>query len=159
MVKHRLLFVCLGNICRSPMAAALFNDCAERQGEHDQFVADSAGTWASDHQRASGHAMSVMAQRGLDLSQHRARTLTASDMDQADLVVVMTRSHREALAAEFPRYRSKVHLMSELQGKVFDIGDPYGGSLLEYRNCAKELQVLVESGYGRIKAWLTTDSR
>lgn len=152
-MSHLILFVCTGNVCRSPMAAALFNWRAKRLEETDEWVAESAGTWANNSQPASGYSMTVMAQRGLDITGHRARTITDQDMEQSDIVIVMTRSHRDALAAEFPRHRHKIHLMSELRGRAYDIGDPYGGSLSEYNYCAQELEDLIESGYEVIKTW------
>lgn len=150
-----ILFVCTGNVCRSPMAAALFNARARRAGESVQFVARSAGTWAPDSQRASAHAITAMAQRGIDLSEHRAHTLTRQDLAEADVVIVMTRNHREALAAEFPEARPKLHLMSELKDRDFDIGDPYGGRLYEYQTLAQELEELIEHGYAKIKTWIS----
>ncbi len=148
-----VLFVCTGNVCRSPMAAALFNAHAQRTGEGQQFIARSMGTWALENQPASGHALSVMSERGIDLSAHRARTVTRDALAEADVIIVMTHSHRDALAAEFPAIRRKLHLMSELGGRPHDIADPYGSSISEYRSCAQELGQLVEKGYDRIKAW------
>ena len=74
-------------------------------------------------------------------------------MEQADVVIVMTRNHREAINAEFPLFRAKVHLMSELQNRVYDIGDPYGGPLNEYESTARQLEGLIRSGYEQIKQW------
>ena len=157
-MSHLVLFVCTGNVCRSPMAATLFNARARRTGEDSQFVARSAGTWGLDNQAASGHAITAMAERGLDLSSHRAHTIAREDLAQADVVIVMTRSHRDALSAEFPEYRTKIHLMSELRGRIFDISDPYGSTLPDYQNCAQELNDLIETGYDKIKAWVVGDS-
>ncbi|HEX9074262.1 MAG TPA: low molecular weight protein arginine phosphatase [Anaerolineae bacterium] len=153
-MSYTVLFVCTGNVCRSPMAAALFNRRARRAGEHDQFTARSMGTWSVDGQPASGFAINMMAERGLDLRTHRARTLTRQDLATADLVIVMTRGHRDALGAEFPEFRNKLHLMSELSGRIYDIADPYGGPLSEYRECARQLEDLIENGYDQIKSWL-----
>ncbi len=156
-MSKTVLFVCTGNVCRSPIAAALFNREAVRAGEGDLYKASSAGTWALERQPASGHALTVMAQRGIDLSSHYGHTITEADLDKSDSVIVMTRSHRDALAAEFPSYRRKLHLMSELQARAYDIGDPYGGSLADYEHCTNELERLIHSGYSQIKAWMSTD--
>ncbi len=73
-------------------------------------------------------------------------------MDQADLVLVMTQNHAEALSATFPDHADKVHLLSRMVGKTYDISDPYGGSRLEYAHVARELEGLIDEGYERIVA-------
>jgi protein-tyrosine-phosphatase len=65
----------------------------------------------------------------------------------------MTQNHRDALAAEFPQHRSKIHLMSEIEGRAYDISDPYGGIFSEYQVCAQKLAELIELGYEKIKQW------
>ena len=149
-----ILFVCTGNVCRSPMAAALFNAQARHIGEEHLYHAQSAGTWAPENQPASKFAVTSMSKRYLDLSDHRARTITRAMLDAAAVVIVMTQNHAEALRAEFPAYRKKLHLMSELQSAIYDISDPYGGTLEEYESCAQQLEKLIEVGYPKIKAWI-----
>jgi protein-tyrosine-phosphatase len=157
-MTHVVLFVCTGNVCRSPMAAGLLNAKIQRMGDDGKLVARSAGTWALENQPASGHAITVMAERGIDLSAHRGHTVTREDLAAADVVIVMTQSHRDALSAEFPGSRPKLHLMSELNGRTFDIDDPYGGTLPEYQRTAQELQDLIETGYEKIISWLASSS-
>jgi protein-tyrosine-phosphatase len=91
-----------------------------------------------------------MAERGLDISDHRAHELTAEDVTEADLILVMTRYHKEAILAEFPEARDKTFLLSEMAGKGFDIADPYGQALMNYHYCATELEDLIEEGYQEI---------
>ncbi len=156
-MSHTILFVCTGNVCRSPMAAGLFNAHAQRVGEHSLYAAHSAGTWALEQQPASGNAVVVMRQRGIDLRAHRGRTVSAALLAHAGAVIVMTRNHYDALAAEFPAHVAKLHLMSELASRTFDIADPYGGSLDEYADTATELATLIDHGYEKIKSWISNN--
>ncbi len=158
-MRHSILFVCTGNVCRSPMAAALFNAKAHDLGDDQTYTAISAGTWALENQPASGHALTVMAERALDLTAHRGQTITREMLEQAAVVIVMTRSHRDALASEFPTVRFKIHLMSELIDRTFDVADPYGGALAEYQDCAASLENLIDLGYEKIKSWISGAAR
>ena len=153
-MKRRILFICTGNVCRSPMAAALFTAQAKQMGDAENYEIASAGTWALDGEPASTLARQIMQMQGLDLSGHRGRTITHELLQTADLILVMTRSHQDSIRAEFPATRSKLHLMSELIGQQYDIADPYGRSLSEYEACAAELTQLIERGYPRVRQWL-----
>ena len=145
-----VLMVCTGNICRSPMAAALLRRRLEQDEERSDWRVVSAGTWASEGRRASGHAIEEMASRGLDIGSHRSRSVDERLMEQADLVLVMTQNHAEALAATFPDRAEKVHLLSEMVGETYDISDPYGGPRSEYASVARELEGLIDRGYEQI---------
>ena len=135
------------------MAAALFRARAEKLGERDAWDVRSGGTWANESQPISAPAIAVMARRGIAIETHRAHQITRQDMEHADVVIVMTRNHRDALATEFAAHKRKIHLMSELDARDFDIADPYGGLEPEYEICAQELERLIERGYDRIKQW------
>jgi protein-tyrosine-phosphatase len=158
-MSHIVLFVCTGNVCRSPIAAALFNARTRCASEDHLYLARSTGTWALDDEPASAYAIAAMAERGIDLSAHRGQTITRELIEQAAVVIVMTRSHRDALASEFRAARPKIHLMSELIDRTFDIADPMGGTLAEYQDCAASLEKLIDAGYEKIKSWIPNTVR
>lgn len=146
-----ILFVCTGNLCRSPMAEGIFKDQLRRDGKDTLCQVRSAGTWTRDGLSASALAVEAMEEAGLDISSHRTHHLNGDDVAQASLVVVMARAHKEALLTEFPTAARKTLLLSELAGEVYDIFDPYGSdSLLVYRRCASEIENLLREGYARL---------
>jgi len=134
------------------MAEALLRTRLACDEARRDWQTSSAGVWAAEGQPASVYSVEEMARRGIDLRAHCSRNVTRELMAEADLVLVMTRNHAEALGAAFPEYTSKVHLLSEMVGKEYDIYDPYRGTRLEYAHVARELARLIENGYERIVA-------
>ncbi len=151
----RILCICTGNICRSPMAEVLLQRLLGQEG-----LVTSAGTWAVDGHPASRHAVRVMADQGLDLRPHRSRAVTRRIIQEVDLVLAMTHNHVEALRLEFPDQAANIYLLSEMKdGRRYDIDDPYGGSLADYQACASELAELIDTGVGRIKSLAAKHAR
>ena len=148
----RILFVCTGNICRSPAAEALLKDRLERNGLTGWEV-ESAGTWTVDGRSASRYVVQVLAERGLDLRQHQSRTVNHRMVKRADLVLAMTQNHAEALRLEFPDQADKIYLLSQMKdSRHYDVDDPYGGTLMEYQACVNELTDLIDVGFDRIRS-------
>lgn len=147
-----VLFVCSGNLCRSPMAEALLRARLVRDDARRDWRTGSAGTWVADSRPATAWAVEEMAQRGIDLRFHRSRAVTHELVVQANLLLVMTRHHIEMLGAAFPDCTHKVHLLSEMIGREYNICDPYRGTRLEYVYIASELEHLIENGYEHIVA-------
>lgn len=145
-----ILIVCTANICRSPMAAALLRRKLEEEAVPGTWHVSSAGTWAEEGIPASGNGVLVMAERGLDTSQHRSRSVTEEMMEEADLVLTMTANHVDSLNSEFPEHDFQVHRLTETAGMPYDVADPYGGSLSEYRRTADELSYLIDKGFLKI---------
>jgi len=147
MCTVRLLFVCTGNTCRSPMAAGLAAQIiAERLGCRVDELGDHGVTVSSAGVSgglggASPHAVTVMAGRGIDLSGHRSAAVGPGDIRQADRVVAMTRSHREQLLAMCPEEADKIALLDP-EG---DVVDPAGGEVEQYEACAARIETSLRS--------------
>jgi len=148
----RILFVCTGNLCRSPMAAGFLCQRLARDGLGGRHQVVSRGVWAIDGQPASRYAIQVMAERAIDIADHVAQTISAEDLAEADLVLVMAREHAGALGTTWPQYSWKVHLLSEMIGKRQDVQDPYGRSLEVYQNCADTIARMIDGGLSAILA-------
>ena len=145
-----ILIVCTANICRSPMAEVLLRKkISERQIEGEWQVG-SAGTWGEDGLPASSNGITVMRERGLDTSSHLSLSINEKLLEEADLVLAMTAGHVESLKIDFPEYSSRIFRLAEMAGAPYDIEDPYGGSLEDYRRTADELAMLLERGLERI---------
>lgn len=110
MAKKRVLIVCRGNTCRSPMAEALL----KRMLSSDSIEVKSAGLSAIDGMEASRWAQEVMRERGIDISSHRAKNLSEKDVSEADLILTMSLSQKRELIERFPQAKGKTFLLSEL---------------------------------------------
>ena len=111
-----IIFVCTANICRSPVAEALFRDWLRQRPEAGAWRVSSAGTWADEGAAASAYAIEVLAEAGLDLKSHRSRRVEREMIAAADLLLCMTRSQREALQAEFPDLAGRIQLLTAMAG-------------------------------------------
>jgi len=141
-----ILVACTANICRSPMAAALIRRRVAELGLEDQITVFSAGVWAEEGYGASKNAIATLAERGMDLTEHRSRLLTPALLGEADLVLVMEEAHRRSLFYLAPQYLSKVYLLTEMSGRHSDVADPYGGPVEDYVRTADELEKLIDAG-------------
>lgn len=147
-----ILVVCTANICRSPVAEVWLRMRLGEQKETESWTASSAGTWAMDANPAAPYSVELMAERGLDLSQHESQIVNRALMAQADLVLCMEMGHVEALRIEFPQHSQKIFLISQMVGKRFNVADPYGGSKEDYEQMILTLTKLIDAGIPTILA-------
>ncbi len=137
-MSTKLLFVCTGNTCRSPMAEGLARVIFGLENE-----ISSAGLEAWEGMQASAQAITVMEEMGIDLIGHRSRRITEEQVGWADWVIPMTLAHEQRLCMLFPQYSTKFRSLGAwgLQGS--DVSDPWGGSLESYRKSAQTISELL----------------
>jgi protein-tyrosine-phosphatase len=145
-----VLFVCTGNICRSPMAVGLFKRLIRPEKNRTEWRIESTGTWAVEGMPPSQNGQIALQAMGLDISGHRSQPLTGELLEEFDLILTMEAGHKEAIQVEFPQVAGRVYMLSEVVGERRDIADPIGGPLEEYEETARELDLLLKQGFNRI---------
>lgn len=133
MTPTKILFVCAGNICRSPMAEAL----AARM-LRPSVVTASAGIVAAEGDAAYDEAVEVMAQLGIDLSGHRSRHLSSVNVEDFDVVVAMAPEIADAIMSRYP----------EAPIIEWDVSDPMGCGSQPFERCRDEIAALIEMWSG-----------
>ncbi|MDE1995194.1 MAG: low molecular weight phosphotyrosine protein phosphatase [Rhizobiaceae bacterium] len=130
MDHFRILFVCAGNICRSPLAEGIFRHLATEAGEADRFEIDSAGTggWHQG-EKPDRRSIATAAAHGINLADQRARRIETADFDRFDLILAMDQDNLKNLRKIAPpTAASKLHLFNAYAlGSNKDIPDPYYG--------------------------------
>ncbi|PEZ04242.1 low molecular weight phosphatase family protein [Bacillus sp. AFS018417] len=136
----RVLFVCTGNTCRSPMAEALLRHHGEKH-----FEVQSAGVFAAVGSDASAHAKSALEEKGISIA-HASQQVTEELLEWSEVVLTMTTGHKQLLLAHHPEVNGKVHTLYEfVEGTNKDISDPFGGSLAIYKATLEEMEQLVQT--------------
>lgn len=149
-----VLFVCTGNMCRSPLAAAKFRTLMVEYGLTGWEIS-SAGTWIENGLKSDKRTRSWAKKRGLDLKEHTTQRVTGRMLSEYDLIVVMDTGHKEALHTNYPGLNGNVIGLSELSGPFYDIPDPISLTDEEFDAVAQEVVSLVEKGFSEIALRLT----
>ena len=144
-----ILFVCTANVCRSPMAMAIFRKLV--QDDREEWEVASAGTWAIEGLPVTSKALLVLQSKGLDISDHRSQPVTGELIDRFDLILTMEKNHKEALAIEFPQKAKRIFLLSEMIGLVYDVPDPIGKSLTDFQSTHNEIEQTLKMGLHKIR--------
>jgi protein-tyrosine-phosphatase len=146
-----VLFVCTGNLYRSPLAAAYFEQLL-LDGRFAGWRVESAGTWVVSQQRVPEPVHRYGKLLGLDLAAHLTRPVDRELMCESELVLVMEHGQKEALAAEFPDLKERVYLLTEfLDGAPFDIPDPVGAPD-QSDEIFRDMLNVIDRGFPRIVA-------
>ena len=141
-----ILFVCTGNICRSPMAEGLFRQAIKARGDYEVI---SAGLGAMDGQPCSPHAVRALKEAGVEASGFSSRQLTAELVETADFIFGMTHAHVDGITLLYPHAAEKTFLLREFEDSLKpyekEIADPIGGSYEVYLQCRDQIRQAVPS--------------
>ena len=147
-----VLFFCTANVCRSPMASAIFGNIVSQRGNGENWRIESAGTWAVEGIPAVQNTQLTLASLyKIDIHEHRSRCVSQELLSSFDLILTMEKGHKEALQVEFPGLAGRVYLLSEMVGEDKEIEDPIGGPLIDYRETARELDRILTDGFEKIR--------
>ena len=142
-----VLFVCTGNLHRSPMAEYLFK---EKIGEAVDWEISSAGTYTRNGLPTNNEVLTTLQKYGIDAGSHRTKIITRRKIANHNLVLCLASNHKEALQAEFPDLKDRIYLLSEMVGETASVDDPIGGPLVEYEAAAEEIDNYLTEGFERI---------
>ncbi|MDR8726498.1 low molecular weight protein-tyrosine-phosphatase [Burkholderia pseudomultivorans] len=139
-----ILVVCIGNICRSPMAEGLLRT------QLPGVRVESAGLSALVGRSAEPYAVSLMADQGIDIGAHRARQLVTSHCKEVDLILVMDEEQRRVVQQKYPFAFGRVFRIGHFEG--FDVPDPYKGSEAEFAASGQLIEKGVSGWISRIRS-------
>lgn len=142
-MNKTILLVCTGNSCRSPMAAGFLREMLK---EKKEIRIDSRGTIFSSFSGPTPQAIKIMKEYGIDISSHKTKSLSKDLIDEADLILVMEKKHKERVREINPEAEKKTFLLKEFAGEKesLEIRDPIGLSDEIYKMVAEEIKSALE---------------
>ncbi|MDT8715598.1 low molecular weight protein arginine phosphatase [Clostridium sp. 19966] len=143
-----ILFVCTGNTCRSCMAEAIFNSI----NDLEDYMAVSAGAAAIPSTFTSVNSAKIVKDKlGVDISKRASVKLDRKHLEEASLILTMTKSIRDYLVSVFPELKNKIYSLNEYVGKSGEISDPYGGSIEIYSSTFEQLMENIKLLIAKLK--------
>ena len=134
-----VLFVCHGNICRSPLAEVYFQSLVEKEGRH--MMVRSAGLETTPGKPAHANAKAVALQHWLSLDKHATTQVHKELIERSDLILVMEIGQRDRIQALYPRSKGKVVLLGRFDSSIgpLEIADPYSGTTEDFLSCFQQV--------------------
>lgn len=141
----KIMFICTGNICRSAMAEAMLKKMLKDK-KIENVEVYSCGTYAQTGDVPTLDAIEVMEEYGIDLKAHRATNIKESNIEEMDIILCATLSHKGAVISLYPELSKKVFTMKEYANfkDDYNISDPWGYGIAVYRKCAAEIEQCLE---------------
>lgn len=146
VLKMKIMFICTGNICRSAMAHWLFKKKLD-DNNIDNIEVYSCGTYAETGDWATDEAIDAMEEYEVDLKKHRATNIRDSKIEEMDLILCATESHKADVIMRYPNLMDKVYTMKgyvQFNDNNTNINDPWGYDIFTYRKCATEINNVLD---------------
>lgn len=144
----KIMFICTGNICRSAMADGLLKKRLKDLDKKDMEVY-SCGVFAEDGDEPTYNAIEAMKYYDVNLKTHKATNIQNSNIEEMDLILCMTQSHKNSVLNMYPKLKDKIFTLKEYvkykeSAQDIDVQDPWGYDMQTYKKCAEEISICIE---------------